>query len=89
MKNFTVLFSMLTGLTTIMLMRFFLDNRAWSDGGHYSRYMEEELNLSCEWRFSCRVLHITDEKCGKPEIVKSVGESPEQYPDFDDEYSDE
>lgn len=88
---------------------FFLDNRAWSDGGYYSRYMEEELNLSCdytlsrllsekqkflyifdfgdEWRFSCHVLRITDEKCGKSEIIKSVGEAPEQYPDFD-EYED-
>lgn len=41
-----------------------------------------------EWRFSCHVLRITDEKCDKPEIIKSVGEAPEQYLDFD-EYEDD
>ena len=37
-----------------------------------------------EWRFSCRVLRITDEECGKPEIIRTVGEAPEQYPDYDE-----
>ena len=46
-----------------------------------------------EWRFQCRVLRRVDEETAIPCIVKSVGESPEQYPDedefFDDEYDED
>lgn len=38
-----------------------------------------------EWRFQCRVLRITDESCDTPEIVRSVGEPPEQYPVYDED----
>lgn len=90
---------------------FFLNNKAWSGNGIYSRYIEDERNFSCdytlfgslsekqkflyifdfgdEWRFSCNVLHVTDEKCDEPKIVRSVGEAPEQYPDYDDEDEDD
>lgn len=44
-----------------------------------------------EWRFQCRVLRRVDEETVIPCIVRSVGESPEQYPDaeFDDIEEDE
>ena len=42
-----------------------------------------------EWRFSCRVLKILDEQTKKPQVVRSVGDAPEQYPDFDEEDWDE
>ena len=86
---------------------FFLNNKAWSDGGYYSRYIEDEERFSCdvtlsqaleekqkflyifdfgdEWRFQCRVLSIKGEACSEAEIVRSVGEAPEQYPDYEDE----
>lgn len=32
-----------------------------------------------EWRFQCRVLKITEEKCSGAQIVRSVGEAPSQY----------
>lgn len=71
------------------------------DGSRYScdytlfRVLSEKqkflyiFDFGDEWRFSCNVLHVTDEKCDEPEIVKSVGEAPEQYPDFDDEDEDD
>ncbi|MCM1578408.1 MAG: plasmid pRiA4b ORF-3 family protein [Ruminococcus sp.] len=36
-----------------------------------------------EWRFSCNVLRIEEGICKEPEIIRSVGESPEQYADSD------
>ncbi len=84
---------------------FFLDNKAWSEGGYYAGYMEEDRS-SCdytlsqvleegqkflyifdfgdEWRFQCRVLGIKEEICEEPSVVRSVGEPPEQYPDYDE-----
>lgn len=38
-----------------------------------------------DWRFSCRVLKILDEQTKEPQVVRSVGDAPEQYPDFDEE----
>ncbi len=37
-----------------------------------------------EWRFSCKVLKVIDGVCEPTEIVRSVGDAPEQYPDYDD-----
>lgn len=37
-----------------------------------------------EWRFQCKVLRELDEKTDIPCIIRSVGESPEQYPDCDE-----
>lgn len=47
-----------------------------------------------EWQFSCKVLNVLYEDTKSPEIVRSKGEAPHQYPDydgelFDDEYYDE
>lgn len=36
------------------------------------------------WRFDCRVLKVLDEPTADPQVVRSKGESPEQYPDFDE-----
>lgn len=38
-----------------------------------------------EWRFSCRVLKKLDEQTKKPQVVRSVGDAPEQYPSWDEE----
>lgn len=43
------------------------------------------------WIFQCKVLKVLDEKTGKPEVVRSKGEAPEQYPawDEDDDWDDD
>ena len=33
--------------------------------------------------FSCRVLRIIDETCDHAEVIRSVGEAPAQYPDYE------
>lgn len=40
-----------------------------------------------EWRFRCKVLKIIDEDTKTPEIVRSKGEAPQQYPDHDSDDS--
>lgn len=37
-----------------------------------------------EWCFSCKVLRELDQKKDIPVVLRSVGESPEQYPPYDD-----
>lgn len=60
-------------------------------------YKLEKLNLSKgdqfkyvfdfgdEWRFQCKVLRELDEQLDVPRVIRSVGESPEQYPEWDEE----
>lgn len=38
-----------------------------------------------EWRFQCRLLSVKEKECKEATIVRSVGQAPEQYPDYDDE----
>lgn len=38
-----------------------------------------------EWRFQCKVLRELDEQLDIPRVIRSVGESPEQYPEWEDE----
>ena len=37
------------------------------------------------WEFQCRLLRETEEATKTPIVLRSVGESPEQYPDWDEE----
>lgn len=37
-----------------------------------------------EWWFSCKVLRVIDGVCEDTEVVRSVGDAPEQYPDYYD-----
>lgn len=43
------------------------------------------------WEFQCRVLKTLDEVCDVPQVVRSVGEAPEQYgmDDFDEDFDDD
>lgn len=41
-----------------------------------------------EWRFQCKVLRELEEDTKIPLVIRSVGESPEQYPEWE-EYEDE
>ncbi len=38
-----------------------------------------------EWRFQCKLLREIEEKTDIPGVVRSVGDAPEQYPDFDED----
>lgn len=60
-------------------------------------YKLEKLNLSKgdqfkyvfdfgdEWRFQCKVLRVLEDNVDIPCVIRSVGESPEQYPEWDEE----
>ncbi len=39
-----------------------------------------------EWTFQCRVLKELDEITKHPEVIRSRGEAPEQYPDWEDDW---
>lgn len=41
-----------------------------------------------EWVFQCKVLQVLDEATPKPVVLRSVGEAPEQYPEYDDEFDE-
>ncbi len=36
------------------------------------------------WLFQCKVLRVIEEETKEPFVVRSKGEAPEQYPDYDD-----
>ena len=42
-----------------------------------------------EWVFQLKLLRILEEKTDTPQIIRSVGDAPSQYPDYDDEYDDD
>ena len=60
-------------------------------------YKLEKMNLSKgdqfkylfdfgdEWRFQCKVLRVLEDNVDIPCVIRSVGESPEQYPEWDEE----
>ena len=43
------------------------------------------FNFGEEWLFQCSVLRILDVPCDCAEVIRSVGEAPEQYGDYNDE----
>lgn len=45
--------------------------------GHKFLYL---FDFGDEWRFSCRILKTLDREIITPEVVRSVGEAPAQYP---------
>ena len=64
-------------------------------------YKLERLNLSKgdpfkyvfdfgnEWRFQCKILRELEEQTDIPGVIRRVGESPEQYPKFDEEWMED
>ena len=42
-----------------------------------------------QWRFQCKVLRELEENTDIPGVVRAVGEAPEQYPDWEDEYEED
>ena len=55
---------------------FFFKNYKWI------RYI---YDFGDEWRFQCRVMQELEEKTRNSRVIKSVGDSPAQYPGWDDE----
>ena len=42
-----------------------------------------------EWIFQCKVLRLTNEITEFPKIIRSKGESPAQYPDWEEDWEEE
>lgn len=42
-----------------------------------------------EWEFQCKILRELEEKTNIPRVIRSVGESPEQYPEWEEYENDE
>lgn len=40
------------------------------------------FDFGSEWRFQCKVLHKYNEQCSEAEVIRTVGESPEQYSEY-------
>lgn len=38
-----------------------------------------------EWLFQCKVLRVLKEGTEEPEVIKSKGEAPKQYPDWEED----
>lgn len=38
-----------------------------------------------DWRFQCKVLREEAEDLDLPEVIRAIGEAPQQYPDWDEE----
>ena len=43
------------------------------------------FNFGEEWRFQCKVLRELEENTKTPLVIREVGQSPEQYPEYEDE----
>ena len=42
-----------------------------------------------DWIFQCRVLKELNEITPHPQVIRSKGDAPEQYPDWDNEDDDD
>ena len=42
-----------------------------------------------EWRFQCKVLRELEERTDIPGVIRTVGEAPAQYPDWEEEYEED
>ena len=51
------------------------------DEGQKFRYV---FDFGASWEFNGKVLRINDEPCGRPVVIRSKGEAPEQYPSGED-----
>ena len=82
----------------------FFSMKMYGDERLTKSYKLEKLNLTKgdqfkyvfdfgdEWRFQCKVLRELDEQLDIPCVIRSVGDSPEQYPEPNEEgweYNDE
>lgn len=54
-------------------------------GLHKGKNFKYIFDFEDEWTFQCKVLRVLDKNTDEPVVVKSKGENPEQYPDWDDE----
>ena len=74
----------------------FFSSKMYGDERLTKSYKLERLNLSKgdpfkyvfdfgnEWRFQCKILRELEEQTDIPGVIRRVGESPEQYPKFDE-----
>ena len=79
----------------------FFSSKMYGDERLTKSYKLERLNLSKgdpfkyvfdfgnEWRFQCKILRELEEQTDIPGVIRRVGESPEQYPKFDEEWMED
>ena len=61
--------------------------RQWDlSAGQAFKYL---FDFGDEWRFQCKVLKVLEELTDRPQVVRTKGEAPEQYPDLEEEDWDE
>lgn len=61
--------------------KYTLDKARFHKGMHF-KYV---FDFGDEWTFQCKVLRVLDENTDEPMVIKSKGDNPEQYPDWDGE----
>ena len=58
-----------------------------SEAGLYKgKQFKYVFDFGDEWTFQCKVLRTVDKDTDTPTIIRSKGDAPEQYPDWDDEW---
>ena len=62
-----------------------MDNKHWSG---YAAFFSSKMRGD-EWRFQCKVLRELEEQTDIPGVIRRVGESPEQYPEIDEEWMED
>jgi len=60
------------------------ETKFWQTDLYEGKKFKFLFDFGDEWVFQCRVLHIENRKIDVPLIIRSVGDAPEQYPDWDD-----
>lgn len=54
-------------------------------GLHKGMQFKYVFDFGDEWTFQCKVLRVAEEVTAKPKVIRSKGEAPSQYSDWEDE----
>lgn len=58
-------------------------------GLHQGMKFKYIFDFGDEWTFQCKVLQVLEEDTDAPVVIRSKGDAPEQYPDWEDEWEDD
>lgn len=59
--------------------------RLYETGLRKDKQFKYLYDFGDEWRFQCKVLRIVEEATPEPVVIRSKGEAPDQYEDWEDE----
>ncbi len=60
------------------------ETKLWQTDLHEGKKFKFLFDFGDEWVFQCKVLHIENRLIDIPLVIRSVGDAPEQYPEWDD-----